>query len=243
MERNLSGGRCLNVIWQSANLNSNQKLILFYLTSQMKFKSEFREQRWPSINTLCKATQLSRSTLFRELNALERDGYLERTNRFIGKAKTSSLYSVTDKLFEEGGSVSVTPGSSNVTPPQCQDDTTLVSDCDIELPHGTPALELPQETFLPAAEAAQKIVTKNEFSQKRQEREACEIIASMVAHDGFINVKAINGAAKAFLERFGIETLRAFREEVMTQGKLGVLKWDANKFYGWLEDFHLPKGC
>ncbi len=246
MQRNLSGGRSLNVIWQHRALTSSQKLILQYIASQLNFNGNFDESRWFAMTTIMDATNMSERKIRYDLRELEANGFLARTRRFEGNVELPSAYALTDKLFEETGNDprhNMPHPPAQYAPPPGTICPTVGHHVPTELPHELPS-EAPSVTpsFLPAAKAAKKSGTVSNLTKKRSEQEACEIISSVVSHDGFVNVKALNGTAKAFLEQFGIETLRAFRAQVMAEGRLGQISWEAGKFTRWLEEYHYSKG-
>ena len=53
-----NGGRALNAIWSvpKEKLNTNDKIILLFLGSQMNFGNDFSEWRWESLNTIASKT-------------------------------------------------------------------------------------------------------------------------------------------------------------------------------------------
>jgi hypothetical protein len=240
MERNLSGGRYLAVIGNCHEIDGYQKAVLHYLAAQLNFNGNFDEWRWYPVRTISQATGWSDRQVQRALKQLVAGGFLLCRRRFKNNGQLPSEYLLTDKIFlPPPGDQQSPPLVTSSHHPGDQQSPPLVTSSHPELlQEEAPSLA---PSILTAAKAAEKIHTKNPFAQKRQEREACEIISAVVAHDGFVNVKALDGAAKGFLERYGIETLRAFRAHAIETGRLGAIKWDANKFSGWLEDYYYQR--
>ena len=92
----MNGGRSLNAIW-NLPFKSQEKLILSYIGSQLNFNGNFTEARRVTNEKLQRMTGLSRATLWRHINSLEKNGYLIRTPDTI----KGNTYRLTPKLFHE----------------------------------------------------------------------------------------------------------------------------------------------
>ncbi len=233
MERNLSGGRCLNVIWQNRNLSASQKLILHYLASQLNFNGNFSEWRWYYVGAIAQAASCTERQVQKVLKKLTEDGYLQRQRRFENNRELASSYAMTDKVFACSGVNTVHQGGA-------QSSGGVVNTVHPELPQDeTPSIT---PSILPAAKATVKKSSPDELAKRRSEREACEIISSIIAPARFINFLALKGAAKVFVARYGIEAIRLFRDAVIEDGMMGCIEWQPQKFNGWLEQAALIRG-
>lgn len=80
-----------DTIYADRNLPHRAKTVYMYLRSMSASKGEC----WPGIKTIAADLHLSRSTVKRALNDLERHGYIQRTPRYRENGSFSSnLYHI-----------------------------------------------------------------------------------------------------------------------------------------------------
>ena len=80
-----------DTIYADRNLPHRAKTVYMYLRSMSASKGEC----WPGIKTIAADLHLSRSTVKRALNDLERHGYIQRTPRYRENGSHSSnLYTL-----------------------------------------------------------------------------------------------------------------------------------------------------
>ena len=80
-----------DTIYADRNLPHRAKTVYMYLRSMSASKGEC----WPGIKTLAADLHLSRSTVKRALNDLERRGYIQRTPRYRENgSRSSNLYTL-----------------------------------------------------------------------------------------------------------------------------------------------------
>ena len=80
-----------DTIYADRNLPHRAKTVYMYLRSMSASKGEC----WPGIKTIAADLHLSRSTVTRALNDLERHGYIQRTPRYRENgSRTSNLYTL-----------------------------------------------------------------------------------------------------------------------------------------------------
>ena len=78
-----------DTIYADRNLPHRAKTVYMYLRSMSASKGEC----WPGIKTIAADLHLSRSTVKRALNDLERHGYIQRTPRYRENgSRSSNLY-------------------------------------------------------------------------------------------------------------------------------------------------------
>lgn len=75
-----------DTIYADRNLPHRAKTVYMYLRSMSASKGEC----WPGIKTIAADLHLSRSTVKRALNDLERHGYIQRTPRYRENGSSSS---------------------------------------------------------------------------------------------------------------------------------------------------------
>ena len=75
-----------DTIYADRNLPHRAKTVYMYLRSMSASKGEC----WPGIKTIAADLHLSRSTVKRALNDLERRGYIQRTPRYRENGSRSS---------------------------------------------------------------------------------------------------------------------------------------------------------
>ena len=80
-----------DTIYADRNLPHRAKTVYMYLRSMSASKGEC----WPGIKTIAADLHLSRSTVRRALNDLERRGYIQRTPRYRENgSRSSNLYTL-----------------------------------------------------------------------------------------------------------------------------------------------------
>ena len=80
-----------DTIYADRNLPHRAKTVYMYLRSMSASKGEC----WPGIKTIAADMHLSRSTVKRALNDLERHGYIQRTPRYRENgSRSSNLYTL-----------------------------------------------------------------------------------------------------------------------------------------------------
>lgn len=80
-----------DTIYADRNLPHRAKTVYMYLRSMSASKGEC----WPGIKTIAADLHLSRSTVKRALNDLERRGYIQRTPRYRENgSRSSNLYTL-----------------------------------------------------------------------------------------------------------------------------------------------------
>lgn len=80
-----------DTIYADRNLPHRAKTVYMYLRSMSASKGEC----WPGIKTIAADLHLSRSTVKRALNDLERHGYIQRTPRYRENgSRSSNLYTL-----------------------------------------------------------------------------------------------------------------------------------------------------
>lgn len=80
-----------DTIYADRNLPHRAKTVYIYLRSMSASKGEC----WPGIKTIAADLHLSRSTVKRALNDLERRGYIQRTPRYRENgSRSSNLYTL-----------------------------------------------------------------------------------------------------------------------------------------------------
>ena len=80
-----------DTIYADRNLPHRAKTVYMYLRSMSASKGEC----WPGIKTIAADLHLSRSTVKRALNDLDRRGYIQRTPRYRENgSRSSNLYTL-----------------------------------------------------------------------------------------------------------------------------------------------------
>lgn len=98
-----NGGRALNAIWYSEDLDAEETSIMMYLGSQLNFNREFTESIPRTVGSISKRTKLSERTVRRRLNDLAERGYIVKTSNFnnANGRQCANNYALTDKIFQD----------------------------------------------------------------------------------------------------------------------------------------------
>lgn len=82
---------CFGTIYADTELPSRARVVYMYLHD----RSDAEGKCWPGIRTIASDLKLSRSTVKRALDDLEKAGYLKRLPRYRANgSSTSNLYSI-----------------------------------------------------------------------------------------------------------------------------------------------------
>jgi len=76
-------------------VKTTEKLLLLVIANY----ADEQGQAWPSVETLCRDTGMSRATIQRSLRKLEKLGFLSTKKRMKSHAQTSNLYTLKGKLY------------------------------------------------------------------------------------------------------------------------------------------------
>jgi DNA-binding PadR family transcriptional regulator len=97
-----NGGRALNAVWRCKNLDSEEKLILLFIGSQLDFTGDFSESIQRYVSTIVEWTCLSKATVHRRLKSLQKKGYIDRTRKTLENGELdANEYRLTDLIFQE----------------------------------------------------------------------------------------------------------------------------------------------
>ena len=93
------GATSFNAIWDMANVTSQEKIILMYLGSKLKFE-DVTLAHLVSIKTIVEKTCLSETEVRRTVNNLVNSGYVTQNCAYNG-LETVSYFGLSSKLFCE----------------------------------------------------------------------------------------------------------------------------------------------
>jgi DNA-binding MarR family transcriptional regulator len=96
----------INLLWE-ADLSASEKMIMFAIMVWARDRSIDRNV-WPSVQTVCECTKLSRSSVLRNLASLERKGVMRRV-RVAGVSNAYDLSAVFAGRLPQRGTSKLAP--------------------------------------------------------------------------------------------------------------------------------------
>ena len=237
-----SGGRHLNAITHSKNLNTLEKFFMLNLGAMMDFRDIIHSSRYVSYTKMAELMSCSIKTIQRISVSLRTRGYINVENRFgEDERQQSNVYSLTDLVFEEycatlwpdsqsGGGRTDSP--TNLPKKEFPQEEIIISkdiiigvDTDVSPDNSPPAIESVIKTPKPRKnspkEKARRLF-KGVYRRVRQDHEP---------HTKFIRFNTNEQMDTVFDRLWGKYDLKAFQasyDYVESIKMLGALLWNPN---------------
>lgn len=123
----LSGGRCLNLVFELKDLTTNERFILCYLGAQQDYRGDFQSKKPHSQSTIAEKLGLSKMTVIRCLKSLKERGYISLQERIGIKGQTlCQSIQITEKPFEDYRDILVEKYNKEYSQKEIEDKSTHV---------------------------------------------------------------------------------------------------------------------